>query len=234
MAQQETFRPTSLNLPMVIVGTLLGSLVCAANMYFGLQVGSINTMATSTALLSFAIFKSSARWLHYAFTPTENVVVQTIASSMASMPLAASLLSVIPAFEYLRKQDEGGVRHFSFPDLSTWALGVSLFGTVFGAPFRNYFLLRQRLRFPGGYATGVLIGMLHKDGEVARMVDADKSDMSDSDQVYTNHSDNEEDGNSSSSDQSRPDKDFVSTKVVIVFKAFGATTLYVRSSCCVL
>ncbi|KAH6635093.1 OPT oligopeptide transporter protein-domain-containing protein [Chaetomium sp. MPI-SDFR-AT-0129] len=143
-------------------------------MYFGLQVGALNTMSTSTALLAFAIFRSTSRWLPFDFTPTENVIVQTIASSIAGMPVAASLTSAIPAFEFLRKPDEGGPRHFSIAELMVWSLGVSLFGTVFATPFRKYFLLQEKLRFQGGYATGVLIGVLHGDEGIAQRADADK------------------------------------------------------------
>ncbi|KAK4146101.1 OPT oligopeptide transporter protein-domain-containing protein [Dichotomopilus funicola] len=105
-------------------------------MYFGLQVGALNTMSTSTALLAFAIFRSTSRWLPFDFTPTENVIVQTIASSIAGMPVAASLTSAIPAFEFLRKPDEGGPRHFAIAELMVWSLGVSLFGTVLARPSR--------------------------------------------------------------------------------------------------
>ncbi|SPQ25558.1 814f0801-f36e-4f14-8019-25b320dbc927 [Thermothielavioides terrestris] len=162
MARSEHFRRTALRPAMVVVGTVLGSLVCLANMYFGLQVGALNTMSPATALLAFAIFRSTSRWLPFAFTPTENVIVQTIASSIAGMPVAASLTNAIPAFEFLRRPDEGGSRHFSVAELMAWSLGVSFFGTVFAAPFRRYFLLQEKLRFPGGYATGVLVGILHR------------------------------------------------------------------------
>jgi uncharacterized oligopeptide transporter (OPT) family protein len=146
-------------------------------MYFGMQVDSINTMSPSTALISFAIFKSSSHWLAHVFTPAENVVVQTMASSIAGMPIAASMLSVISAFEFLRWPEEGGQRRFSVTELILWSLGVSLSGTVFAAPFRKYFLLRERLRFPGGFATGVLIGALHNDGEIAYIANLDKKGL---------------------------------------------------------
>lgn len=159
---------------MVLIGTILGSIICMANMYFGLQIGIMNTMSPSTALMSFAIFKSCRPWIQQTFTPTENVVVQTIASSIAGMPLAASFTGIIPAFEFLRQPDEGDVLKFSNLHLILWALGVSLFGTVFAAPFRNYFLRTERLRFPGGFATGVLVGVLHGDDQIARNAHRDK------------------------------------------------------------
>ncbi len=190
-------------------------------MYFGLQVGSVNTMSTSTALISFAVFKGSRRWLTQAFTPTENVVVQTIASSISGMPIAASMLSVIPALEFLGRPDEGGERRFSIPNLVLWSLGVSLFGTVFAAPFRAYFLLRERLRFPGGYATGVLIGVLHHDKDVARNAFLDKMGSSyQGSQGAPTSSFEDADGDASASRTESPEVSVWASKVATIFFCF--------------
>lgn len=220
----EDFRPTTLTLPMVIVGILLGSLVCTANMYFGLQIGSINTMSASTALMSFAIFRGLNSWLTHAFTPTENVVVQTIASSIAGMPLAANMLAVLPAFEFLRNPDEGGKRPFSATELILWSLGVSLFGTVFAAPFRTYFLLRERLRFPGGYATGVLLGILHEDNDVAKIADLDKKSLSYLDQGSLNSEENTH----RSGSNAEPDFQ-LANEIRVLFTAFLGTATCVST-----
>jgi uncharacterized oligopeptide transporter (OPT) family protein len=37
---------------------LLGSVVCLANMYFGLQAGMVNSMPMQSALLGFAFFEA--------------------------------------------------------------------------------------------------------------------------------------------------------------------------------
>lgn len=215
---------------MVLVGTLLGSLVCAANMYFGLQIGSLDTMSQSTALISFAIFRGIYSLQNQAFTPTENVVVQALASSVASMPIAASLWSIIPAFEFLRTPEEGGARHFSVFELIIWSFGVSLFGTVFAAPFRSYFLLRERLRFPGCYATAVLVGAMHKDETVARNTDLDKKGISIMDTRSTGHADPENSSNSDANtlEHASDHGDYSWTdKVTTVVKAFVGTGIYV-------
>jgi uncharacterized oligopeptide transporter (OPT) family protein len=197
-------------------------------MYFGMRVGSVNTMSPSTALISFAIFKSSGRWLAHAFTPAENVVVQTIASSIAGTPIAASMVSVVPAFEFLRRPEEGGQRHFSATELILWSLGVSLFGTVFAAPFRKYFLLRERLRFPGGFATGILIGALHNDGEIAHIADLDKKGLSFMDSHHSIDPAAEDDASPA---QSETHSHFVQAgSVTTILKAFSGTAIYVSSS----
>ncbi|TVY82943.1 Uncharacterized protein LSUE1_G003143 [Lachnellula suecica] len=105
---------------------------------------------------------------------------------------------------------------------------VSLFGTVFAAPSRRYFLLWERLRFPGGFATGVLIGALHKDGEIAHIADRDKKGLSfmDSDGAIDAVADDA--GDDASPEFSQTHSHLSSTShVAIILKAFCGTTIYV-------
>ncbi|EED21634.1 TMEM1 family protein, putative [Talaromyces stipitatus ATCC 10500] len=209
------------------VGMLLGSLACVANMHFGLQIGITSTMPAPMALMSFAIFRALSPCLRDTFSPTENAVVQTIASSIAGIPMAASLFSIIPAFDFLRNPQEGGKRHFSFFELALWSIGVSLFGSVFSAPFRYHFLRRLRLRFPGGYATGVLIGILHHDRETARNAEWDRSscEPNSNNQSITNA---ENDALADIREQSS--RDLVS-KMIILSKGFLGAAIWVLVSC---
>jgi uncharacterized oligopeptide transporter (OPT) family protein len=152
-------------------------------------------------------------------------VVQTIASSIAGMPIAASLLSVIPALEFLRKPEEGDKCCFSLLELIRWSLGVSLFGTVFSAPFRTYFLLRLRLRFPGGYATGVLIGLLHNDEEVARIADLDRKN---GDRRFVDNPSPEIAEVGISSDRNEQQSGFLwASTVIVMLKAFVIAAIWV-------
>lgn len=146
------------------------------------------------------------------------------------MPLAASLTSVIPAFEFLRTAEEGGRVQLPLLTLILWSLGVCLFGTVFAAPFRDYFLVRQRLRFPGGFATGVLIGVLHNDSEISRRANLDKSGLSHLDVDSPNNGDAETcDGGSLCIGDSCPCRRR-GGEVVLILKAFGITSICVLIS----
>jgi uncharacterized oligopeptide transporter (OPT) family protein len=226
-AQLEKFRSTVLTLPIIVVGVLLGSLVCAANVYFGLQIGTANTMSMSTALLSFAIFKGISRWFTLRFSVTENIVVQAIASSVAGTPLTASLWSIIPAYEFVRREEEGGQRRFTMAELMVWSVGVCLFGTVFSAPFRSYFLRQQRLRFPGGYASGVIVGVLHNDDIVAARAEADKK-LSTGQHLHDEDDDEDIVHAQDPSSQAEPrDPNEWKSNVRLLLSFFGGTTLYV-------
>ncbi|KAF6831681.1 oligonucleotide transporter (OPT oligopeptide transporter) [Colletotrichum plurivorum] len=145
----------------VLVGLLVGLVICFSNMYFGLQTGWVSTMTMPASLMGFGIFKAMSRHLKFPFSPVENVLVQTVAGSMAIMPLGCGFVGVIPAMNYLLTADEQGPLNISLWKLILWSLGLCYFGVVFAVPLRRQVIIRERLRFPSGFSTAVLIGVLH-------------------------------------------------------------------------
>ncbi|KAL1306153.1 hypothetical protein AAFC00_004262 [Neodothiora populina] len=149
----------------VILGTLIGVVICFSNTYFGLQTGWVSSMAMPSALMGFAWFKAVSKHLAFPFTPIENVLVQTVAGSVGTMPLGCGFVGVIPALEFLLKPDEtpdGSTGlHLSLWKLIVWALGLCFFGVVFAVPLRKQFIIREKLKFPSGTATALMIGVLH-------------------------------------------------------------------------
>lgn len=79
----------------VAVGLLVGLVICFSNMYFGLQTGWVSTMTMPASLMGFGIFKTLSRRLEFPFSPVENVLVQTVAGSMAIMPLGCGFVGVV-------------------------------------------------------------------------------------------------------------------------------------------
>lgn len=59
----------------------------------------------------------------------------------------------------------------------SWSLGVALLGAVLAVPFRSFFILRERLRFPGNFSTAVLVGALHQDEDVAKIIENDRNGL---------------------------------------------------------
>lgn len=151
----------------VLVGLAIGVIICFSNMYFGLQTGWISGMAMPSALIGFAFFKSVARYIDYPFTPVENVLVQTVAGALGTMPLGCGFVGVIPALEFLLKSEENGPLLLGTGRLIVWALGVCLFGVVFAVPLRREVIIREKLKFPSGTATALMIGVLHGNGQDA-------------------------------------------------------------------
>jgi uncharacterized oligopeptide transporter (OPT) family protein len=145
----------------ILVGLGVGLIICFSNMYFGLQTGWISSMSMPSSLIGFAFFKTLSKHLDLPFTPVENVLVQTVAGSMGTMPLGCGFVGVMPALNYMLKPEEQGPIFLSLWKLVLWALGLCFFGVVFAVPLRRQVIIREKLKFPSGTATALMIGVLH-------------------------------------------------------------------------
>ncbi|KAJ5676904.1 uncharacterized protein N7477_002537 [Penicillium maclennaniae] len=154
----QSFTPRSL-----IVGLLIGALITFSNTYFGLQTGWISTMAMPSALIGFSVFKVLANHLSFPFTPIENVLIQTVAGAVGTMPLGCGFVGVIPALEFLLKEGEDGPNGDGGEVV--WSLGVCLFGVVFAVPLRKEVIVREKLKFPSGTASALMLKVLHGAGK---------------------------------------------------------------------
>lgn len=172
----QSFTPRSL-----LVGLVIGALITFSNTYFGLQTGWISTMAMPSALIGFSVFKVLSKYLSFPFTPVENVLIQTVAGAVGTMPLGCGFVGVIPALEFLLKpggdgpesdggDGEGGPLKLSFWKLVIWSLGVCLFGVVFAVPLRKEVIVREKLRFPSGTASALMLKVLHGSGGNEKVV----------------------------------------------------------------
>ncbi|RFU34558.1 hypothetical protein B7463_g1816, partial [Scytalidium lignicola] len=148
----------------ILVGLGVGLIICFSNMYFGLQTGWVSSMAMPASLIGFAFFKTLARHLDLPFSPVENVLIQTVAGSMGTMPLGCGFVGVIPALNYMLKPEEQGPLFLSLWKLIIWSLGLCFFGVVFAVPLRKQVIIREKLKFPSGTATALMIGVLHGAG----------------------------------------------------------------------
>ena len=104
------------------------------------------------SLIGFAVFKAFNQQLSYPFLPVENVLVQTVAVAVGTMPLAAGLVGIIPALEKLLEPGEGGPLHLNWGVLSLWSLGVAFFGVFIAVPLRRQVITREK--YPRYYTWG--------------------------------------------------------------------------------
>ena len=149
----------------VLVGLGIGALIAMSNMYFGLQTGWVSGMTMPAALLAFTIFKTIARCMDLPFTPVENVLVQTVAGSLGTMPLGCGFVGILPALNYLLAPEENGPLVLSTWKLTCFSVGICFFGISFGWLLRKQVIIREKLKFPSGTATALLIGVLHGNQE---------------------------------------------------------------------
>ncbi|ODQ50021.1 OPT superfamily oligopeptide transporter [Saitoella complicata NRRL Y-17804] len=150
-----------LTLRSIVVGIAIGTLVTFSNCYFGLQTGWVSMMSLPSSLIAFATFKAFSSHLSTPFTPTENVLCQTISVAVGTMPLAAGLVGIIPAMEKLLTAEEGGPITFNVWQLMIWSAGVAFFGVFFAVPLRKQVIIKEKLPFPSGKATATMISVLH-------------------------------------------------------------------------
>lgn len=160
-AQDSALDGTNFTFRGLAVGIAIGIVICFSNTYFGLQTGWVSGMAMPASLIGFAVFKALSPYLLVPFTPVENVLVQTVAGAVGTMPLGLGFVGVMPSLEFLLKKSEGAPIDLSLWRLVVWGVGLCLFGVVFGVPLRKQVIIRERLKFPSGTATALMISVLH-------------------------------------------------------------------------
>jgi hypothetical protein len=167
--------PQNFTVRGVLVGLVIGVLICFSNMYFGLQTGWVSGMAMPSALLGFAYFKAVSRYIAYPFTPVENVLIQSVAGAVGTMPLGCGFVGVMPALNYLLQPEENGPLNIGLWKMTVWAVGIAFFGVVFAVPLRKQVIIREKLKFPSGTATALMIGVLHGDKGEGQIIAQDDS-----------------------------------------------------------
>ncbi|PYH99695.1 OPT superfamily oligopeptide transporter [Aspergillus ellipticus CBS 707.79] len=238
--------PQSFTLRSLLVGLLIGALITFSNTYFGLQTGWISTMAMPSALIGFSVFKVLSKHLSYPFTPIENVLIQTVAGAVGTMPLGCGFVGVIPALEFLLRDGEdgpsgdggsgeGGPLKLNFWKLVLWSLGVCLFGVVFAVPLRREVIVREKLKFPSGTASALMLRVLHGSGQGDEKAKARADDVEEVQQRQEEYEAPVESGESalllkqsSSSDSIEDQKDWRSKMRLLVgaFTVSGVYTLF--------
>ncbi|KAK6434575.1 OPT superfamily [Oleoguttula sp. CCFEE 5521] len=192
----------------LLLGLTIGVLIAFSNTYFGLQTGWISGMAMPSALIGFAYFKGLRALMSglgegfgrlgwgEGFSEVENVLVQTVAGSVGTMPLGCGFVGVIPALEYLLRPgetpreevadpgvinvlavgDKTGGFQLPLSKLVLWALGICFFGVVFAVPLRKEVIVREKLKFPSGTATALMISVLHGGEKSDKNKEADREE----------------------------------------------------------
>jgi uncharacterized oligopeptide transporter (OPT) family protein len=144
----------------VVAGCLLGGLVTAMNIYFGLRTGWGVGGSLIAAILAYAAFRVIGP--REAFTPLETNIAQTAGSAAGSMTMAAGLVAAIPALALLGTE-------LSYLELTLWAASVAWLGVFYAVPLRRQMVLVEKLRFPTGTATAhTIVAMFGSGAETVR------------------------------------------------------------------
>lgn len=142
----------------IIAGCLIGGIVSAMNIYFGLRTGWGFGGSLIAAILSYSFFQVLKP--KQSFGILETNIAQTAGSAAGSMASAAGLVSAIPAMKMLGY-------NLSMGELFLWTLSVAYLGVFYAVPLRKQMVVIEKLRFPTGTATAETIIAIFAKGEEA-------------------------------------------------------------------
>ncbi|KAG0006014.1 hypothetical protein BGZ80_008579 [Entomortierella chlamydospora] len=171
--EEEIFEPQQFTWRAAIVGSLLGCVVAASNLYLGLQIGWTFGASLWGSIFGFLILKSLARVTGTIFGPKENCVCQTAATSAGG--LSSGFVTAIPAMYRMGLMETRDPKN-DVAALILWTICSAFFGMFYAIPLRSYFVINQNLPFPSPRAAAETIKNLHKAGSSAAN-DARKSGM---------------------------------------------------------
>jgi putative OPT family oligopeptide transporter len=162
MNEERLYTPSSgeaqFTLRAILAGCMIGGVVSAMNIYFGLRTGWGFGGSIIAAILSYSLFQVLKP--KKAFSVLETNIAQTSGSAAGSMSSAAGLVSAIPAMGMLGYE-------LSVLELLCWALSIAYLGVFFAIPLRKQMVVVEKLRFPTGTATAETIVAIFAKGEEA-------------------------------------------------------------------
>ena len=159
-------RMPQLTLRAVVMGMLLGSVMCLSNIYVGLKAGWSVGVGITSCILAYSAFASLHRLFPRAFpdfTILENNAMQSCATA-AGMMTSGGIVNAIPALMML---DPGAVPS-SHAYLMLWLMAVSMLGVFLAIPAKRQMVNIEQLPFPSGIAAATTLETLHAEGGQAR------------------------------------------------------------------
>jgi putative OPT family oligopeptide transporter len=144
MSQGTPSKRIELTIRALILGSVLGVIFTAANVYLGLRVGLTFASAIPAAVISMALlraFRTSTIW--------ENMTVQTVASVGGAM---SSIIFVLPALVMV-----GWWTNFPFWQSFLICTFGGILGVTFSIPLRRALVTNGNLPYPEGLAAAEVL-----------------------------------------------------------------------------
>jgi OPT family oligopeptide transporter len=156
-----------LTIRAVVVGCILGSLVCASNLYLGLKTGFTFSANMFGAIFGYGVLKllSKAKVpiIGGLFGPQENSIVQAAATGAGGT--GGIFVAAIPAMYRLGVMGEGHSPQDDIGAIFTITLVTSFIGIFYVTPLRKFFIIQVarelKLMFPTPTAVALTIRSMH-------------------------------------------------------------------------
>ncbi|MEO5988412.1 MAG: OPT family oligopeptide transporter [Candidatus Eisenbacteria bacterium] len=143
----------------VVMGMMLGALMCLSNVYVGLKAGWSMGVAITSCILAYVIFQGLTKIFRLEkFSILENNAMQSAASAAGSMT-SAGIVNAIPALMML---NPGAVppQHI----LIVWVILISSLGVFLAIPAKRQYINIEQLPYPSGTAAASTLKALHSEG----------------------------------------------------------------------
>ncbi|KAK0537545.1 hypothetical protein OC834_000469 [Tilletia horrida] len=153
----------------VLLGSVLGLLIAASNVYLGLKTGFTFGASLFGAILGFAGIQLlqvilPPKWGGAPSGPRETCTIQSTATAAGG--LSGAFVAAIPAMYQLNLL--GANAREDFGRLITFTIVSAFYGCFFAVPLRGFFVRRLKLVFPSPTATAITIKGLHSVGGARR------------------------------------------------------------------
>lgn len=148
----------------VVMGSVLGAVMCLSNLYVGLKTGWGLGVSITACILSFAIYKTLRtafpRWFGSDMSLLENNCMQSTATSAGSST-GTVMVSAISAYLMITGH------HIPWHILGWWTFFLAALGVFLAIPMKRQMINREQLKFPTGTASAETLRSLHSEGQEA-------------------------------------------------------------------
>lgn len=134
-----------LTIKSIVIGILLAMLLCGANIYLGLKIGTTISASIPASILSLGILRMFKK-----YSILENNISQTVASSGEA--LAGVFAFILPALLIL-----GIWKQFPYWEIFVFGVCGGFIGVVYSILLRKVLLRDKNLTFPEGQAIGKVL-----------------------------------------------------------------------------
>jgi uncharacterized oligopeptide transporter (OPT) family protein len=155
-------RVPQFTLRAVLLGSSIGVVACAINLYAGLKTGIIPGVAIMAGLIAYVSHDALRRLTRgSALSPLETCCAQAVASA-AGYAAGSALVSSQGAYLLLTGHHPPGWT------LLAWTFLLAALGSFFAVPLKRQFIDREQLPFATGTAAALTVRALHETDTAAR------------------------------------------------------------------
>lgn len=140
----------------VIMGSVLGAIMCASNLYVGLKTGWALGVSITACILAYSICKTTGMRMGKL---EMNCMAST--ASSAGYSTGGTMVSGVAAYLMLTGH------HMSVPVLVLWTFFLACLGVFMAIPMKRQMIDLEQLKFPTGTAAAETLKSLHDEGEEA-------------------------------------------------------------------